>query len=89
MGIIAWIVFGLLAGLVARLIAPGRRRMGCLTTLVVGVAGAFIGGLIGNVILGHAVRFRFELVPFVLAVVGAVLLLLALDALAGRRRRYP
>ena len=89
MGIIAWIVFGLLAGLVARVIAPGRRRMGCLTTLIVGVAGAFVGGLIGNVILGHAVRFRFELVPFLLAVVGAVLLLLALDALAGRRRRFP
>jgi len=88
-GIIAWIVFGLLAGLVARVIAPGRRRMGCLTTLIVGVAGAFVGGLIGNVILGHAVRFRFELVPFLLAVVGAVLLLLALDALAGRRRRFP
>jgi len=88
-GILAWIVFGLLAGIVARLVAPGRRRMGCLTTLIVGVAGAFIGGVIGNVILGHPVRFRFELVPFLLAVVGAVLLLLALDALAGRRRRYP
>lgn len=86
MGLISWIVFGLLAGFVARWIAPGRRQLGCLTTLVVGVAGAFVGGVIGNVILGHPVRFRFDLVPFVLAVVGAVLLLLALDALAGRRR---
>ncbi len=87
MGIIAWIVFGLLAGAVARLIVPGRQNLGCLTTLVVGVAGAFIGGLIGDVILGHKVHFRFDLGPFLLAVVGAVVLLLLLEALAGRSRR--
>jgi uncharacterized membrane protein YeaQ/YmgE (transglycosylase-associated protein family) len=86
-GILSWLVFGLLAGAVARLIVPGSQRIGCLATLAVGVAGAFIGGLIGNVILGHAVHFGFSLVPFLLAVVGAVVLLLILDALAGRRRR--
>ena len=72
---------------VARIIVPGKHRLGCLTTLAVGVVGAFIGGLIGNVILGHAVRFRFDLVPFLLAVVGSVVLLLILQALGGRRRR--
>lgn len=87
MGIVAWIVFGLLAGAVARLIVPGRHNLGCLTTLVVGVAGAFIGGLIGDVILGHKVHFRFDLGPFLLAVVGAVVLLLLLEAIAGRSRR--
>jgi uncharacterized membrane protein YeaQ/YmgE (transglycosylase-associated protein family) len=87
-GILSWILFGLLAGAVARLVVPGRRKLGCLTTLAVGVAGAFIGGVIGNVILGHAVRFRFDLVPFLLAVVGSILLLLLLDALGGRRRRF-
>ena len=86
MGIISWIVFGLLAGAIARLVVPGSRRIGCLATLAVGVAGAFIGGVIGNVILGHAIRFGFHLVPFLLAVVGAVVLLLLLDALSGRRR---
>jgi len=85
-GIISWIVFGLLAGAIARLVVPGSRRIGCLATLAVGVAGAFIGGVIGNVILGHAIRFGFHLVPFLLAVVGAVVLLLLLDALSGRRR---
>ncbi len=88
MGIIAWIVFGLLAGFVARIVAPGRHRLGCLTTLIVGIAGAFIGGLIGDVILGHKVHYSFDLVPFLLAVLGAVVLLLALQALAGRRRPY-
>jgi uncharacterized membrane protein YeaQ/YmgE (transglycosylase-associated protein family) len=86
-GILSWILFGLLAGAVARLVVPGRHKLGCLTTLAVGVAGAFVGGLIGNVILGHAVRFRFDLVPFLLAVVGSVVLLLLLDALSGRRGR--
>jgi uncharacterized membrane protein YeaQ/YmgE (transglycosylase-associated protein family) len=85
-GILAWIVFGLLAGAVARVVAPGRHRFGCLTTLIVGIAGAFIGGVIGNVILGHHVRFTFDLVPFLLAVVGSVVLLLALEALSGKRR---
>jgi uncharacterized membrane protein YeaQ/YmgE (transglycosylase-associated protein family) len=85
-GIISWIVFGLLAGAVARLVVPGGQRIGCLATLAVGVAGAFVGGLIGNVILGHSVHFGFHLVPFLLAVVGAVVLLLFLQALSGRRR---
>jgi uncharacterized membrane protein YeaQ/YmgE (transglycosylase-associated protein family) len=85
-GIISWIVFGLLAGAVARLVVPGSQRIGCLATLAVGVAGAFLGGLIGNVILGHSVHFGFHFVPFLLAVAGAVVLLLVLQALAGRRR---
>ena len=88
MGILSWILFGLLAGAVARLVVPGRHKLGCLTTLAVGVAGAFVGGVIGNVILGHPVRFRFDLVPFLLAVVGSIVLLLVLDALSGRRRRF-
>ena len=86
MGILSWILFGLLAGAVARMVVPGRRKLGCITTLAVGVVGAFIGGVIGNVILGHPVRFRFDLVPFLLAVVGSIVLLLLLDALGGRRR---
>jgi uncharacterized membrane protein YeaQ/YmgE (transglycosylase-associated protein family) len=86
-GLLAWLVFGLLAGAVARLVVPGSQKIGCLATLAIGVAGAFLGGLIGNVILGHPVRFGFHLLPFVLAVVGAVVLLLVLDAIAGRRRR--
>ena len=51
-----------------------------------GIVGAFIGGLIGDVVLGHNVRFGWHLGPFLLAVVGAVVLLLALEAAAGRRR---
>jgi uncharacterized membrane protein YeaQ/YmgE (transglycosylase-associated protein family) len=87
MGVLSWILFGLLAGAAARLIVPGRQSIGCLATLVIGVIGAFIGGLIGQVLFGHKVHFGWDLGPFLLAVAGAVLLLLALDAIAGRRRR--
>jgi uncharacterized membrane protein YeaQ/YmgE (transglycosylase-associated protein family) len=87
MGILSWVVFGLLAGLVARAVTPGRHAIGCLPTLAVGLVGALVGGLVGQVVLGHKVRYGWHLGPFLLAVVGAVVLLLALEALAGRRRR--
>ena len=86
MGIVSFLLFGLLAGLVARALTPGRQAIGCLPTVAVGVVGAFLGGLIGDVVLGHKVRFSWHLGPFLLAVVGAVVLLLALEAIAGRRR---
>ena len=87
MGVFSWLVFGLLAGFVARALTPGRHTIGCLPTLAVGLVGALLGGLIGNVVLGHKVHFGWDLGPFLLAVVGAVVLLLALEALAGRRKR--
>ena len=88
MGIISWLLFGLLAGLVARAVTPGRQSIGCLATVAVGLVGALLGGLIGNVVLGHKVHFGWDLGPFLLAVLGAIVLLLALEALAGRRRRF-
>jgi uncharacterized membrane protein YeaQ/YmgE (transglycosylase-associated protein family) len=86
-GIISWLLFGLLAGLVARAVTPGRHSIGCLPTLAVGLVGALVGGLVGDVVLGHRVHFGWDLGPFLLAVLGAVVLLLALEALAGRRQR--
>jgi uncharacterized membrane protein YeaQ/YmgE (transglycosylase-associated protein family) len=86
-GVVSWILFGLLAGFVARAVTPGRHKIGCLPTLAVGLVGALLGGVIGNVVLGHKVRFGWDLGPFLLAVVGAVALLLALEALAGRRSK--
>jgi uncharacterized membrane protein YeaQ/YmgE (transglycosylase-associated protein family) len=84
-GIVSIVLFGLVAGLVARAVTPGRQAIGCLPTVAVGIAGAFLGLLIGDVLLGHKVRLGWDLGPFLLAVVGAVLLLLALQAISGRR----
>lgn len=86
MGIVSFLLFGLLAGAVARLVTPGRQSIGCLPTLAVGVLGALLGGVIGDVVLGHKVHFSWDLGPFLLSVVGAVVVLLALEAIAGRRR---
>jgi uncharacterized membrane protein YeaQ/YmgE (transglycosylase-associated protein family) len=85
--IISWIFFGLFAGLVARLVVPGRQAIGCLPTVAVGIVGALIGGLIGEVLFDSDSRFEWDLGPFLLAVAGAVVLLLALEALGGRRGR--
>jgi uncharacterized membrane protein YeaQ/YmgE (transglycosylase-associated protein family) len=86
-GIVSFLLFGLVAGLVGRAVTPGRQAIGCLPTIAVGIVGAFLGGLIGDVVLGHHVRFGWHVGPFLLAVAGAVILLLGLEALAGRRKR--
>jgi uncharacterized membrane protein YeaQ/YmgE (transglycosylase-associated protein family) len=85
-GIVSFLLFGLVAGLVARLVTPGRQAIGCLPTVAVGVVGALLGGVIGDVVLGHKVHFAWHLGPFLLAVLGAVILLLLLEAISGRRR---
>jgi uncharacterized membrane protein YeaQ/YmgE (transglycosylase-associated protein family) len=83
MGIIAWIIFGALAGWVASKIAGTDKRQGCFLNIVVGVVGAFIGGLIMELVTGRGFSFAFNLTSFVVAVLGAVVLLL----IAGMARR--
>jgi uncharacterized membrane protein YeaQ/YmgE (transglycosylase-associated protein family) len=88
MGIFSWILFGLLAGAIARLVVPGSQKIGCLATIAVGILGALIGGA-----LMQAVDRRelddFSIRTVLVAAVGAVLLLLVLQALAGRGPRTP
>jgi uncharacterized membrane protein YeaQ/YmgE (transglycosylase-associated protein family) len=87
--VLSWLVFGLLAGLVARMVTPGRQVSGCLPTIAVGMIGALIGGFVGEAVLGDPdTRFEWELGSFLLAVLGAVVLLLALNALGARRHRF-
>jgi uncharacterized membrane protein YeaQ/YmgE (transglycosylase-associated protein family) len=84
MGLFSWILFGLLAGAVARLLVPRSGGIGCLGTIALGVLGAVVGGLVGEVLLDDEVRFGWDLEPFLLSVLGAVALLLVLRI----RRRY-
>jgi uncharacterized membrane protein YeaQ/YmgE (transglycosylase-associated protein family) len=86
-GILSWILFGLIAGAVARMAVPGQQAKGCLSTLAIGLAGALIGGFIGGLVLDQEIHFGWDLGPFLLAVAGAIILLLLLNAIAGRRRR--
>jgi uncharacterized membrane protein YeaQ/YmgE (transglycosylase-associated protein family) len=80
-GIFSWILFGLLAGALARALTPGRHSIGCFGTLAVGVVGALLGGFLGEAVFDDEVEFGWDLKPFLLAVAGAVVLLLALNAL--------
>ena len=84
MGIIAWIVFGLLAGWVAKMLVPGSDPQGCIITMVIGVLGAVIGGFIGSW-LGFGAVTGFNLKSFLIAVVGSVLLLAVYHLLRRRR----
>lgn len=74
MGIIAWIIFGLIAGVLAKLIMPGNDPGGFIVTILIGIAGALVGGFIGSLI-GVGGITGFNLWSLVLAIVGAILLL--------------
>lgn len=83
MGILSWLVLGLIAGAIARWIMPAKGPRGILITAVIGIAGAFIGGFIGTGIGLGSVR-GFDLNSLLLATVGAVVLLLGYHAIKGR-----
>jgi uncharacterized membrane protein YeaQ/YmgE (transglycosylase-associated protein family) len=85
MGIIAWIIFGLLAGWVAKALMPGRDPGGCIITMVIGVVGAILGGWIGSQFLGAGPVTGFNIKSFLLAVMGSIILLLLYRLIAGRR----
>jgi uncharacterized membrane protein YeaQ/YmgE (transglycosylase-associated protein family) len=78
MGIIAWIVLGLGAGLLANMLIPGRRQQGLLITCLIGVAGALLGGWIATRVF-HVVTLHgfFNLSTWLTAIAGAAVLLLA------------
>lgn len=84
MGILAFIVFGFIVGLIARAIMPGRQRMGLLMTALLGVVGSFVGGTLGNLIAGHQ-AFHMASAGFIGSVLGALAVMLVLG-LVGRRR---
>src|SRR5438270_11763937 len=85
MGIFAWIIFGLIAGAVAKLLMPGRDPGGWIVTMLLGIAGAFVGGFIGRAIWGSQGVTGFDFGSFGLAVLGAIVLLAIYRMIVGRR----
>ena len=78
MGIIAWIILGLGAGLLANLVIPGRRQQGLILTCLIGVAGALLGGWAATEIFHiHSLAGFFNVSTWLTAIIGAAVLLLA------------
>ena len=73
-GILSWIVFGLIAGIIAKWIMPGKDPGGFIITILLGIAGAFVGGWLGSLV-GMGSMGSFSLGSFVTAIVGALILL--------------
>ena len=83
MGILSWIVFGLVVGIIAKLLMPGRDPGGFIVTILLGVAGALLGGF-----LGRAMGFYgpTETAGWLMSIGGAILLLVIYRVVIGRRR---
>ena len=85
MSIIAWIVLGLAAGLIANMLIPGRRQQGLILTCLIGIAGALLGGWLATKIFHiHSVQGFFNLSTWLTAIAGAAILLLAYHLISGK-----
>ena len=90
MGIIAWIVLGLGAGLLGNVLIPGRRSQGLIVTCLIGVAGALAGGWLATRLFHvHTLHGFFNLSTWVTAVIGSAILLLAYHLFTARGNAGP
>jgi uncharacterized membrane protein YeaQ/YmgE (transglycosylase-associated protein family) len=83
MSIIGWIIFGLIVGVVAKLLMPGRDPGGIIVTILLGIGGALIGGFLGRVL---GLYGEGDPVGFIMAVIGAILMLFAYRKMSGPPR---
>jgi uncharacterized membrane protein YeaQ/YmgE (transglycosylase-associated protein family) len=88
--IFALVVMGLLVGIVAKMLVPGRDPGGIVVTAIIGVAGAVLGGFLASEVLNRSGTLGFNLYTFVVGLVGSVILLLLYHAVNGgfRGRTY-
>ncbi len=88
MGIIGWIVLGLLAGMIAKLIMPGDDPGGIIVTTLIGIAGAIVGGLIASALdIGDLDEF-FDIGTWLIAIAGSLLLLAIYRMIVGNRTTH-
>ncbi|MGH3754057.1 MAG: GlsB/YeaQ/YmgE family stress response membrane protein [Pseudonocardiaceae bacterium] len=85
MGILGWIVLGLLAGAIAKLIMPGDDPGGIIVTILIGVVGALIGGFLGSAIFGIGLENFWSLQTWIVAIIGSLILLGIYRVIVGRR----
>lgn len=85
MGIIMWIIFGALAGWVASMLLKTNDQQGAIGNIIVGILGALLGGFLAGLLFDSPGVTGFNLTSFIIAVIGAVILLLLKGALTGKR----
>ena len=91
--IIGWIVFGLIAGIIAKAIMPGRDPGGAIVTILLGIAGSIVGGFIGRALFGYGrtasgdISEPGTIMSMVFAIIGAIVLLAGYRLLRGRSLR--
>lgn len=89
MGIIAWILIGLLAGAIAKLLLPGKDPGGIIITMLIGIVGGLLGGWLGKVIFGvDSIDGFFDLSTWIAAIVGSLILLVLYRLVTGNRRSH-
>ena len=87
MGILGWIVLGLVAGAIAKLILPGRQGGGWIITLILGIVGALLGGFLGSVLFNAPLQDFFSIQTWLLAIGGAIIVLLIYGLVTRGSRR--
>ena len=86
MGIIGWIILGLLAGMIAKAIMPGGDRGGFILTTLIGIGGALLGGFLATALgFGDPIDEFFDISTWIAAIAGALVILFAWNAISGRR----
>ncbi|GAA1347468.1 GlsB/YeaQ/YmgE family stress response membrane protein [Arthrobacter koreensis] len=87
MGIIGFLILGLIAGAIAKALLPGRQGGGIIITMVLGVVGALLGGFIGNAIFGVGLEEFFSIQTWLVAIVGSIIVLLVYGMITKRGAR--
>ncbi|GAB2683262.1 GlsB/YeaQ/YmgE family stress response membrane protein [Saccharopolyspora gloriosae] len=85
MGILSWIIFGLIAGAIAKFILPGKDPGGIIVTILIGIVGGLLGGWLSSKFGGAGVN-DFSLMSFVWAVIGSLILLIAYRLVFNKSR---
>jgi uncharacterized membrane protein YeaQ/YmgE (transglycosylase-associated protein family) len=83
LGILGWIIVGLIAGALAGFFVPGRERFGCIGTMLIGIVGGILGGFLWTSVLGQDPASGI-IGAIILAVLGSVIVLLIIRAMSGR-----
>lgn len=89
--LITWLIFGLIAGAIAKFLTPGRDPGGCIVTMLIGIAGAILGGFIARLLglggnEGEPLFNNHFFIALAFAVLGAIILLAIYHLLVGRKR---